>query len=527
MKSYTIKDMNSIAQSHGGKCLSKMYKNAHHHLEWQCARGHVWKAKPASINLGVWCNKCSNINKLKYTLADLKLKASENGGQCLATNEVRSNRMPIPWRCRNQHTWMASPSVIMEKNSWCSICNGKNEKGYPSKRYDILEMQKIALARGGKCISKNYKGQSVKLKWECSQGHQFMNLPSHVVHRKQWCPTCAGKSKAPIASIRQLAQKRNGKLISKSYTNTKQKLKWECSKGHRWEARINDLRNGNWCPFCSKSSTSKKEIFFFSEFAFLFPQTIHRHKIKGFEIDIYVPELKTGIEIDGGHWHLSKLEKDLNKFKMLKDHGTNIFNVRGDKLLRVSSNDVYFKKHEKDYDVFVRLLQKMIRSSKISFVNKKILKKYIKLNKALNSERYMNELTKLPGPINGRSLADKFPLLALELSIKLNKKISAAEVSYGSHLELYWECKNGHKPYLLAVKSRTSGGRGCPQCGKDASIASRSNAVASFRGKILVKEYRSVQQAAKDLKLAPLTVRRLIASGKLTKSGLKLIFNKN
>jgi hypothetical protein len=53
-----IEEMNKIAESRGGKCLSTIYLNANHNLEWECIKGHRWKATPKNIKRGTWCQKC-------------------------------------------------------------------------------------------------------------------------------------------------------------------------------------------------------------------------------------------------------------------------------------------------------------------------------------------------------------------------------------------------------------------------------------------------------------------------------------
>jgi hypothetical protein len=45
----TIEEMQEIAKSKGGECLSEKYVNAHSKLEWKCSRGHIWSATPSNI----------------------------------------------------------------------------------------------------------------------------------------------------------------------------------------------------------------------------------------------------------------------------------------------------------------------------------------------------------------------------------------------------------------------------------------------------------------------------------------------
>jgi len=55
----TIADLNNVARSRGGKCLSTEYANAHGILTWQCRAGHRWNASAANVLKGTWCPKCS------------------------------------------------------------------------------------------------------------------------------------------------------------------------------------------------------------------------------------------------------------------------------------------------------------------------------------------------------------------------------------------------------------------------------------------------------------------------------------
>lgn len=53
-----IQDMQKIAESLGGRCLSDKYINVETKLKWQCKNGHIWEAIPSSIKRGSWCPKC-------------------------------------------------------------------------------------------------------------------------------------------------------------------------------------------------------------------------------------------------------------------------------------------------------------------------------------------------------------------------------------------------------------------------------------------------------------------------------------
>lgn len=69
--------------------------------------------------------------------------------------------------------------------------------------------------------------------------------------------------KITIDHMRDIAEQRKGKCLSKIYVNCKTKLLWECSKGHRWDATPDSVKGGSWCRTCwlkrlKKINESKK-----------------------------------------------------------------------------------------------------------------------------------------------------------------------------------------------------------------------------------------------------------------------------
>jgi hypothetical protein len=59
----TLREMQDIGASRGGKCISTEYVNANTNLSWECSKGHRWKAIPNSIKRGSWCPICAKENR--------------------------------------------------------------------------------------------------------------------------------------------------------------------------------------------------------------------------------------------------------------------------------------------------------------------------------------------------------------------------------------------------------------------------------------------------------------------------------
>lgn len=114
----------------------------------------------------------------------------------------------------------------------------------------IEDVQNIASAHGGRCLSTSFSGVRVKLTWECSEGHQWQAQPRHIA-RGGWCPFCRGVAKHTIEQMRALAQSRGGRCLSTRYINSHANMIWQCSNGHVWKAAPSDVLLGRWCRRCA------------------------------------------------------------------------------------------------------------------------------------------------------------------------------------------------------------------------------------------------------------------------------------
>jgi hypothetical protein len=116
-------------------------------------------------------------------------------------------------------------------------------------RKDVAWLQELAARRGGKCLSTEYKNNSTKYQWECSERHRW-DARANGIQQGRWCPICTDQSHN-LQWLRDLAAKRRGHCLSAEYFGMNSKHQWECSKGDRWEASASSIQQGNWCPHCA------------------------------------------------------------------------------------------------------------------------------------------------------------------------------------------------------------------------------------------------------------------------------------
>jgi len=169
--------------------------------------------------------------------------AKERGGRCLS-DTCKNAHTIIWWECEKGHRWQATPLRVKLAANWCPVCAGR-------ARITIEDMQDLAEAHGGKCLSDTYKGALTKLSWECSDGHRWEAIPASI-KRGSWCARCAGVAiNKTIKDMQEIAAERGGKCLSETYEGAHTKLFWQCSKGHEWEAPPSSITSGSWCPSCA------------------------------------------------------------------------------------------------------------------------------------------------------------------------------------------------------------------------------------------------------------------------------------
>lgn len=165
--------------------------------------------------------------------------AEERGGECLSC-QYKGATKKLLWECAKGHQWEAAPDSI-KRGTWCPYCAGR-------AKLTIVEMHKTARDHGGMCLSDKI---ATKLLWECSEGHRWEATAANV-KRGTWCPHCARTVKRTIEEMHRLAEDRGGRCLSDVYKSGHAKLRWECSKGHQWEAGSANIRlYGRWCPVCA------------------------------------------------------------------------------------------------------------------------------------------------------------------------------------------------------------------------------------------------------------------------------------
>jgi len=255
-KEEKLEKVRAAAKEKGGECLSDEYLKSKIKLQFKCAKGHIWETLPETILKGCWCEVCYKNELTERVLEDLRRIVKEKGGVILS--EYTLSREKMEFQCSKGHRWFQYQYAIINQGQWCPECS-KEE----SQKEHLEALRAAAKERGGECLSNEYINDSIKIKFKCGKGHEFV-MNGNAMLRGQFCKICnlrasSDKRKIPIEIYRAIAQARGGKLLSDEYINKETKLLWECKNGHQWLATPGLVKNAeSWCGICAYKETAAK-----------------------------------------------------------------------------------------------------------------------------------------------------------------------------------------------------------------------------------------------------------------------------
>ena len=120
---WNIEKVKALAESKGGTLVSTSYTNNKELLEWRCAREHTWRASLANVKGKTWCPTCARDDR-RLGIEQAHAVAQKNGGRCLSTI-YRNSSSPLEFECARGHRWRASLSTV-KGDHWCRRCGNSS-----------------------------------------------------------------------------------------------------------------------------------------------------------------------------------------------------------------------------------------------------------------------------------------------------------------------------------------------------------------------------------------------------------------
>ena len=106
---------------------------------------------------------------------------------------------------------------------------------------------------GIRCIENDYVNANEKLKWVCSNNHQWEASVNRMQQRDDKCLYCTNKI-ITIETIQLVAKELGLELLSNSYINNVSPLKWKCKNDHIFSRTFALIKGNSKCPTCYSPS---------------------------------------------------------------------------------------------------------------------------------------------------------------------------------------------------------------------------------------------------------------------------------
>lgn len=330
-----------------------------------------------------------------------------------------------------------------------------------SYKYTIKDAQQIAQKKNGICLSEKW---SSKLQWQCERGHSWYDSFGHISKGGCWCPFCSGRRRTSsdmYKEVLNVVQSKQGKCLSETYTNTRELMLFECFNKHQWYASSLNIKQGKWCPYCSKYLTENKCRYIlesllqnkFIKYRF----TYNEQKL---ELDGYNSALSLAFEYQGEqHYRLvKKWHKDLSGFQRQQYRDKK--KVEYCKRHKINLIIIPFNIFKNDQDLIEFIADEIKKNGHYCLTSN------VDFSKFYSACSPLNRLKEIAEYRNGNLISNQYN---------------------GTHKKLTWTCQNGH--CWDATPCSVKSGSWCPECAKNTRWDNRKRINIEFiRTQIMSRE---------------------------------------
>ncbi len=451
---------------------------------WICTKySHSWRASVGSRNAnGNGCPYCAGQKVLKgfndLASANEELAkewdSEKNGGLKPDMVTAGSNRK-VYWMDSYGHRWMDTVSRRNHDKRGCPYCAGRKilagfndlAAAYPSLadewdtegNYPLTPQMVMA-------------GTEKKVWWNGRCGHKWQ---AYIYARKAGagCPYCAGQkvlkgfndlgSKNPDIAASWNYEKNKNETPDMITSGTNKKYWWICSKGHEWEAAVSLRVRGAGCPYCK----GKRVIAGENDLLHAAPDIAREWD---FEKNGNKTPVNTASASHYKAWWRCSLGHSWQAAVANRYYGNGCPYCSGKKVLK-GFNDLATTHPniaaEWHGDKNGGLSPDSISPNSRRYIWFRCAKGHewnARLTSRTNGNTGCPYCAGTKAEMGVNDLKTLHPELMDEWDWEKNKRIEPSNLLEGSHMKVWWKCKQGHG-WKASVGDRTRG-TGCPYCNR-------------------------------------------------------------
>lgn len=177
----------------------------------------------------------------KLTINEINNKLTTKGIKVIG--EYISSSVSTLLECSAGHQWKTRVANLLHRGDGCPICSEHNH----TKKWNTDSINKNISDRGIKLVSE-YPGKvGKKGSFVCDKGHTWETTIASVL-AGSGCKICYGKNIPLNMKEIQHRYEKLGYTVTGEYQNYDSVLKFSCSNGHTWDAKVGNTR----CSSCAK-----------------------------------------------------------------------------------------------------------------------------------------------------------------------------------------------------------------------------------------------------------------------------------
>lgn len=468
---------------------------------WMCEKGHAYDVSPDKRTHGEGCPYCNNrrlligYNDLVTNYPNLAAEWDYEKNPDRPEDYTYRSMHVAHWKCKTCGCeWTARIRDRADsKYQLCPKCTLK-------KRGEAKHQQVLA-SKGGITnphfiaewdYEKNIKGpeeytpsSNDSVYWICSIcGYHYKAKISNRAHGRN-CPCCSNK--VVVKGVNGLAtthpeiakewyQPENGSLTPSDVTyGSGKKVKWLCPKGHVYPATIlHRINGGTNCPICNSgrhTSFAEQAVYYYVKK--VFPNATNHYKeifTNGMELDIYIPDIKLGIEYDGVYWHKKAItyEREKRKYDTCRKNGIKLLRIREgkeDNKYPAADYSIFMPDGESDTNALnhvIQLILAKIDPQSNPWTRKNPYHFWSDVDVNIDRDKY-EILAYLNVPVEN-SVFDVAPELIAEWDYERNGELKPEMIKAGSSISVNWICSKCGYRWIAQIGHRAINHTGCPKC---------------------------------------------------------------
>lgn len=170
-------------------------------------------------------------------------------------DEYVHQTVKVRFQCSHGHIWAARPNNVLSGKG-CPLCKSISAATRMRLSADTVRNR---LASRGITLLGEYADSQTKAQFQCKEGHLWETTPNSVMHHSG-CPHCYEKNRPLTKEIVNDRIADRGISLLGDYMGAHASTLFQCSEGHTWQARPNNILHGKSCPHCDGQFPLSKEI---------------------------------------------------------------------------------------------------------------------------------------------------------------------------------------------------------------------------------------------------------------------------